>query len=70
MKYRATFTNPISTGASTSGPMTAANATPEFIPNTATDTAIASSKLLLAAVNLIDKSRYIDIIVYITFYYK
>ena len=29
--------------------MTAANASPELIPNTATATAIASSKLLLAA---------------------
>ncbi len=33
-----------------SGPITAANASPEFIPNTATATAIASSKLLEAAV--------------------
>ena len=33
--------------------MTAANATPELIPNTATATAIANSKLLLAAVNAI-----------------
>jgi hypothetical protein len=31
--------------------MTAANATPDPIPNTATATAIANSKLLLAAVN-------------------
>ena len=30
--------------------MTAAKAAPEFMPNTATETAIASSKLLLAAV--------------------
>ena len=50
-KYSETFTSPISTGTSTSGPMTAANAAPELIPNTATATAIASSKLLLAAVN-------------------
>lgn len=49
-KYNATLTRPISTGTSTSGPMTAANAAPELIPNTATATAIASSKLLLAAV--------------------
>ena len=34
-----------------SGPITDANASPEFIPKTATATAIASSKLLLAAVN-------------------
>ena len=33
-----------------SGPMTAANAAPELIPNTAIATAMASSKLLLAAV--------------------
>ena len=46
----ATLTRPIITGTSTSGPMTAANAAPESMPNTATATAIASSKLLLAAV--------------------
>ena len=40
----------MSTGTSTSGPITAANASPLFIPNTATATAIANSKLLLAAV--------------------
>ncbi len=39
------------TGTSTSGPMTAAKATPESMPYTATATAMASSKLLLAAVN-------------------
>ena len=39
------------TGTSTSGPMTAANATPELMPNTATATAMASSKLFEAAVN-------------------
>ena len=55
MKYRrwnqnATLTRPIITGTSTSGPMTAANAAPELMPNTATATAIANSKLLLAAV--------------------
>ena len=50
-KYRATLTRPISTGTSTSGPITAAKAAPELMPNTATATAIASSKLLLAAVN-------------------
>jgi len=40
----------MSTGTSTKGPMTAANAAPESMPKTATATAIASSKLLLAAV--------------------
>ena len=39
------------TGTSTSGPMTAAKASPELMPKTATATAMASSKLLLAAVN-------------------
>jgi len=43
----------MSTGTSTIGPMTAAKATPEPMPKTATDTAIASSKLLLAAVKAI-----------------
>ena len=38
------------TGTSTKGPMTAVNAAPELMPNTATATAIANSKLLLAAV--------------------
>jgi hypothetical protein len=46
-----TLTSPIMTGTSTRGPTTAANAAPEWMPNTATATAIASSKLLLAAVN-------------------
>ena len=50
-KYSDTFTNPIITGTSTSGPITAAKAAPELMPNTATATAIANSKLLLAAVN-------------------
>ena len=40
-----------STGTSTSGPITAANATPDPMPKTAIATAMASSKLLLAAVN-------------------
>ena len=48
---RATFTSAIITGTSTSGPITAANAAPELIPNTETATAIASSKLFDAAVN-------------------
>ena len=48
----ATFTRPIRTGTSTRGPITAANATPESIPKTATATAMASSKLFDAAVKL------------------
>ena len=40
----------MSTGTSTRGPMTAAKASPDWSPNTATATAMASSKLLLAAV--------------------
>lgn len=38
------------TGTSINGPITAVNASLDSIPNTATATAIASSKLLLAAV--------------------
>ena len=49
-KASATLTNPIITGTSISGPMTAANAAPEWMPKTPTATAMASSKLLLAAV--------------------
>ena len=49
-KNKLTLTKTIITGTSMSGPMTAANAAPELIPNTATATAMASSKLLLAAV--------------------
>ena len=49
-KNSETFTNPIITGTSTSGPITAANAAPELMPNTDTATAIASSKLFEAAV--------------------
>jgi hypothetical protein len=51
LNLNATFTRLISTGTSMRGPITVANATPEWIPNTATATAMASSKLLLAAVN-------------------
>jgi hypothetical protein len=40
----------MSTGTSTSGPMTAANAAPCAIPKVATATAMASSKLFDAAV--------------------
>ena len=47
---RATETSEISTGTSTSGPMTVAKATGEASPNVAMATAMASSKLLLAAV--------------------
>ena len=55
-KYRrpihsATLTSPISTGTSTSGPITAANAAPLSMPKLAIATAIASSKLFDAAVN-------------------
>ncbi|WP_274427969.1 hypothetical protein [Desulfosarcina sp. BuS5] len=54
LNHRDTFTRLIRTGTSTSGPITAANATPELIPKTATATAtaMASSKLLDAAVKL------------------
>ena len=48
---RETYTSPMSTGTSTSGPTTAASASPEAIPKTLIATAMASSKLLLAAVN-------------------
>lgn len=41
----------MSTGTSINGPMTAAKACNEAIPHTPMQTAIASSKLLLAAVN-------------------
>ena len=37
-----------------SGPITAAKASPELIPNMAIDTAIANSKLLPVAVNAIE----------------
>jgi hypothetical protein len=50
LNRKATCTRAISMGTSTRGPITAANATPELIPKTATATAMASSKLLLAAV--------------------
>ena len=44
------MTSPIRTGTSTSGPITAANAAPCAMPNVATATAMASSKLFEAAV--------------------
>jgi ABC-type branched-subunit amino acid transport system substrate-binding protein len=50
----ATFTRAIITGTSIKGPITAAKATPLLIPNIATATAIANTKLLLAAVEQSD----------------
>ena len=50
-KRKATLTRLMRTGTSTKGPMTAAKAYPDCSPKTATATAMASSKLLLAAVN-------------------
>ncbi|MNJ00906.1 hypothetical protein D3C73_1603650 [compost metagenome] len=50
MSHKATPTSEISTGTSTKGPMTVANATGEARPKVAMATAMASSKLLLAAV--------------------
>ena len=50
----ATFTKPISAGTSTKGPITPAKACPLLIPKTPIATAIASSKLLPAAVKAID----------------
>ena len=50
-RARATLTSAIITGTSMRGPITAAKATAEPMPKTAIATAIASSKLLLAAVN-------------------
>jgi len=52
LNLKATDTRPISTGTSTNGPITAAKAWPESMPNTETATAIASSKLFEAAVKL------------------
>ena len=51
LNRKATFTRAIITGTSTNGPITAANASPELIPKMAIATAMANSKLLLAAVN-------------------
>jgi len=51
LSQRETFTSPINTGTSTSGPITVANAAGEAMPKTAMATAIASSKLLDAAEN-------------------
>ena len=50
LNQKATLTRPIITGTSTNGPITAAKASPELMPKTAIATAIANSKLLLAAV--------------------
>ena len=44
-------TRPTIMGTSTNGPITAAKAAPELIPNTAIATAMANSKLFPAAVN-------------------
>ena len=49
--HNATYTKPISTGTLINGPITAANASWDAIVNVPTATAIASSKMLLAAVN-------------------
>ena len=51
LNQKATLTRLIKTGTSTRGPITPTNASPEFIPKIAIETAIANSKLLLAAVN-------------------
>ena len=47
---KATFTKAINTGTSTSGPITPANASPELMPKTPIETAMANSKLLPEAV--------------------
>lgn len=54
LRHKAYFTNNINTGTSIRGPITAANASPEFIPKTAIETAMASSKLFPVAVNAIE----------------
>ena len=51
LNRKATLTRAIMTGTSTNGPITAAKASPELIPKMAIATAMANSKLLLAAVN-------------------
>ena len=51
-RRKATFTSAMRTGTSTRGPITAAKAAPWAMPKVATATAIASSKLLEAAVKL------------------
>ena len=53
--YRRTYlTNKINTGTSINGPITAAKASPELMPNTEIATAIANSKLFPVAVNAIE----------------
>jgi hypothetical protein len=47
---KATLTKPINAGTSINGPTTPTNASPEFRPKTATETAMANSKLFTAAV--------------------
>ena len=49
--HSATYTRPTRAGTSISGPTTPASAWPEVAPNTPMATAMASSKLLPAAVN-------------------
>ena len=51
LAHNDTLTKLINTGTSTKGPMTVAKASLELIPKTPIATAIANSKLLLAAVN-------------------
>jgi len=50
LKFNATLTSAIITGTSTKGPITAAKDYTEIIPKITIATAIANSKLLLAAV--------------------
>jgi hypothetical protein len=45
LNLKATFTSAISTGTSTNGPITAAKASPELMPNSATAKAMSSLKL-------------------------
>ena len=52
--FSAYFTSKINTGTSINGPTTAAKASPELMPKTAIETAMASSKLLPVAVKDID----------------
>lgn len=54
LSQKATFTNAINIGNSASGPITPAKSFPLLIPKTPTATAIATSKLLPAAVKALD----------------
>src|SRR5574344_515044 len=58
--FTAYFTSKINTGTSINGPITAAKASPELIPKTAIDTAMANSKLLPVAVKAIDADLSYD----------